>query len=177
MEPASILQTMLHYKEYYPQMKGTQLRFHLELCKKFKLVPTNDYPNRPGGYQHLEVDTRDNRKPLYEIKKGVSIEAVLNVLDVNSDTIVPFTSQRTMLQDWVRSRGYLELVTSPFDNDTRREDDEHDDDFEQETQLQQLQQITVPGSYIQSLMAVHCKRIQNVSDHLFNLTVGFTERR
>jgi hypothetical protein len=172
MEPSSILQMMEHYKEYYPHIKGTQLRFHLECCKKCCLVPNKDYPTRAGGYRHLEVDVRDKRKPLYEIQRGVTIESVLNVFQQSSASPVPFASQRTMLQEWVCEKGYLELVKSPFVNTNIPEEQENESmDVESVLgdKIQQFQPATVPVAYISSSMAVHQKRTQNSTDHMFNL--------
>ena len=81
MEPSTIPKMISHFKKLCPHLKGSQLRFHLECSKRFLLVPNNNYPQRAGGYQHLKVDIRDNRKPLYEIAKGKSIEALVRVLN------------------------------------------------------------------------------------------------
>jgi hypothetical protein len=146
-------------------------------------VPNNDYPNRVAGYQHLEVDVRDKRKPLYGIQSGVSIDYVLNVFQESSDSALPFASQRTMLQEWVNGQGYLELVKSPFMSETIMQENQQDETVGMEpvqgTDLRQFQPATVPVNYITSSMAIHQRRMQDTSDHMFNLiwsSVGVFEK-
>ena len=97
------------YKDFYPALKIAQLRFLLAVSKKFMLIPDDNYVVRPGGYQHLEVDTRDDRKPVYELSKGTTIDNIFCGLDDNTGV----TETSTFL-DWVKGRGYLELVETPY---------------------------------------------------------------
>ena len=106
LEVADLISMIAHYQPYYPDLDERQLRFHLECRKKFKLVPSDDYPQRPGGYRELEVDQRDDRKPLLEVPFGGSYTKVLALKH-------PF-SERQLFQDWVKGKGYLELADHPY---------------------------------------------------------------
>jgi hypothetical protein len=109
MTGRDLLDKVEFYKEYYPDLKQAQLRFLLATSKKFQLVPNDVYVGREGGYQHLEVDIRDDRKPIYEVPRGTTIDNIFRGLDDLS-----MISEKSILLDWVNGRGYLELVETPF---------------------------------------------------------------
>jgi hypothetical protein len=109
MTREDIVRIMDFYKPYYPDLNGSELRFHLETPKKFLLVPNNNYSSKEGGYQHIEVDTRDNRKPLLEVPAGKTMNSLLTSFQVED-----FVSEKTLFKDWVDGRGFLELVEEPF---------------------------------------------------------------
>jgi hypothetical protein len=78
----------------------------LEPRKKFVLVPSEDDKEIAGGYYHLEVDTSDYRKPLFEVPVRLSYNKVLSLTN-------PF-SDKQLIHDWISQKGYLgELVDNP----------------------------------------------------------------
>jgi hypothetical protein len=106
---SDLLKIVEFYKEFYPDLKRGQLRFQLAVSKQFLLVPNQNYEVRSGGYQHLEVDIRDNRKPIYEVPRGTTIDKIFRGLDDSS-----LISEVSTFVDWVDGRGYLELVETPY---------------------------------------------------------------
>jgi hypothetical protein len=104
------------YKAHYPDLNANNLRFHFESRKKFRLVPLDHYKPVTGGYHHLEVDQRDNRKPLFEVDQNE--KAYDRLLDLDA---TPFISEKSMFSSWIEERGYLELVESPFLSPTQQE--------------------------------------------------------
>lgn len=114
LSPEQILQRVERFKPYYPDLDETQMRFHLETTKKFILLPLDFYQDRPGGYHHLEVDTRDTRKPLCPVPLASSYKKVLALSN-------PY-SENMLFKEWVSNNGHLELLASPFESGTITDD-------------------------------------------------------
>lgn len=101
------------YKAYY-DLDSSMLRFHLAYRKKYRAVPI-DYQPQPQGYCLLEVDRRDDRKPLFEVPESSSYQALLS-------TEAPiFISKKEMITEWIMDGGHLEIVDSPYWSITSRE--------------------------------------------------------
>lgn len=127
---------------------------------------------RKSGYHHLEVDTRDNRKPLYEVPFGLTLTSIFKTFD--EDT---FISERTMFEEWVSKRGYLELNDNPYvppfpivkagqtqllEVGGEQEVEPHQRDFE--TSLHPLD-LDEGVRRMGKDMARRCKRYQSFGDH------------
>ena len=54
-----------YYEEEYLDLRSNQMRFLFAVSKKFRLVPNTNYNDRQDGFQHVHVDTREDRKPFY----------------------------------------------------------------------------------------------------------------
>jgi hypothetical protein len=171
--PLDLLEIMEFYKTLYPHLKGQQLRFLLESSKKFQLVPNNDYPFRKDGYQHLEVDTRDDRKPLHAVPSGDTIERIFKRFESPG-----FVSERTMFKQWVDGRGYLELVEEPFrvvNNAAEPQGTDQDEDgialqHDFELKLRPIDLAAAEDKVVAN-MAHRRRRTQRFEDHWANLII------
>jgi hypothetical protein len=160
LEAPQIKAMMEHYKLYYNDLDETQMRFHLEPRKKFVLVPSEQYREIVGGYYHLEVDTVDTRKPLFEVPGQSSYNKVLSLTNQ--------FSEKQLLHDWISQKGYLELIDNPFSS--------HFDNAQAEnsSNLRHLQHRQSEQSSA-NRMAVFTKRKQFFKDHwnvLLNCSVA-----
>ena len=103
------------YQPVYGKLDVMNLRFLLEACKRFRAVPNLDYKPITGGYYHMEVDSRDDRKPIFQIPAGETFGSVLRAVPMaNTPDMGLFVSERLMFRNWVRSRGYLQFIQEPF---------------------------------------------------------------
>jgi hypothetical protein len=104
--PAHLAIIVKFYEPVYGQLNVMNLCFLLEASKRFRLVPNNDYVPRLGGYYHMEGDTRDDRKPMFQLPSRQTFTSVLRTVPTEgAKDIDLFVSERTMFRDWVRSRG------------------------------------------------------------------------
>ena len=152
--PSHIQAILEKYKPYYPDLSVSNLRFHLETPKKFRLLPLEMYSDRPGGYHHLVVDSRDNRKPVFEISEDSSYQNILS--SMSSGRIC---SERSMFSDWVQDRGYLELIEQPYLAPGSTMDSVAD------TTLRPLQLIDDKEERVAKKMSHVAKRKQKFDDH------------
>jgi hypothetical protein len=120
----------------------------------------------------LEVDTRDNGKPLFEMPLDITIDSLLNTLIPPQDGIHTFTSQRTMIEDWVKNRGYLELVEAPFiptiSENEQPEQDNLEANFQASLNIRPLEQEEQDRQQAKK-MAHKCKRSQTFKAHWDNM--------
>lgn len=115
--PSSLTEIKNFYKSAYGGLELINLRFLLEVSKKFRLVPNEDYKQKLGGYHHLEVDTRDNRKPMFELPSHQTFNNILRAMplrDEEEEETSLFVSQRSMFRNWAKCRGYLEFMGETF---------------------------------------------------------------
>jgi hypothetical protein len=157
-----VLRRVDRYKPYYPDLDETQMRFLLETTKKYILLPLDLYCERPGGYHHLNVDTRDTRKPLCEVPNSSSYKKVLSLAN-------PY-SEQMLFKEWVSNNGYLELLQSPFLSG--KEEDTG-------SLFNPLQSSTSEQSQVHR-MALFTKRKQSFEDHwniLLNSAVAVFARQ
>lgn len=106
LETADINAMCTFYREHY-DLDNVMLRFHLDFRKKYRAVPVF-YERRENGYSHLQVDKRDDRKPLFEVKQGSSYQVLL------STQAVDFISEKDMIACWIADGGHLELIDYPY---------------------------------------------------------------
>jgi hypothetical protein len=104
IEPDDIKQMLAFYKDHYA-LDSCMLRFHLAYKKKYLAVPVA-YDRR--AYRHIEVDKRDDRKPLFAVPEEATYRSLLS-----SDASI-FISEKQMISDWIQDGGHLELVDDPY---------------------------------------------------------------
>jgi hypothetical protein len=104
MEPDDIKQMLAFYKDHYA-LDSCMLRFHLAYKKKYLAVPV---VCDGRAYRHIEVDKRDDRKPLFAVPEEASYRSLLS-----SDAPI-FISEKQMISDWIQDGGHLELVDDPY---------------------------------------------------------------
>jgi hypothetical protein len=104
LEMEDINKIVSFYKPFYA-LESSMLRFHLEYRKKYKAVPVS-YTDRT--YKYIEIDTRDDRKPLFEVADSQSYLALLSTQATNC------ISEKQMIEDWILEQGHMELVDSPY---------------------------------------------------------------
>jgi hypothetical protein len=106
LDKNDINKMLLFYKEHYPDLDSVMLRFHLmEFRKQYRAVPVF-YPEKV--YSYIEVDNRDDRKPLFEVAGGASYHSLL------STQAPKFISEKDMVTEWIQDGGHLELLDSPY---------------------------------------------------------------
>ena len=104
LEKSTINDMVAFYKEYY-DLDCTMLRFHLEVVKKYRAVPVA-YLDQT--YTLMEVDKRDDRKPLFSVPPGESYQALLSTEAPN------FISEKEMITEWIEDGSHLEILEDPY---------------------------------------------------------------
>jgi hypothetical protein len=69
MEPDDIKQMLAFYKDHCA-LDSCMLRFHLAYKKKYLAVPV---VHDSRAYTHIEVDKRDDRKPLFAVPEEARV--------------------------------------------------------------------------------------------------------
>ena len=105
------------YDEYLPTYKNLavcNLRFLLVPHRAYRLIPV-EYPPIVGGYKHLSIDARDNRRPTFDLPAKVSFQKAFEIdTTVSFDEQSPPFDETTMFKKWYDSGGYYEFVSVPF---------------------------------------------------------------
>jgi hypothetical protein len=104
LEIEDINEMVRFYQEYY-ELNDVMLRFHLQTPKKYKAVPVN-YEDRK--YSLMEVDKRDDRKPLFVVPEGDSYQALLSTRAPN------VICEKQMITEWISDNGHMEILEEPY---------------------------------------------------------------
>ena len=113
----------------------------------------------------MEVDTRDDRKPMFQIPSGETFGSILRAVPT-ANTLDPglLVSERILFRNWVRSRGYLQFIQEPFLINQVVTGQQDGDPF-----IPRLLQEREAATRLADKMA-HCsKRKQTLDSHFFNL--------
>jgi hypothetical protein len=93
-----LLSIMVEYEEIYPQLLYNNLRFRLKSHQGYRLVPV-EYPPMINGYHYLEIDARDNRRPMFDVPAKQSFEKAFG-----PSNPIQF-DETTMLTAWFNGGG------------------------------------------------------------------------
>ena len=101
-----IVSIKAEYADVYPGMDDGNFRFLLKPHRKYRLVPY-DYPRRDGGYTTIEIDVRDNRRPLFDVPDNVSFDKAFGFDRELFD-------EDSKLGEWYHDGGLSQYIDSPF---------------------------------------------------------------
>jgi hypothetical protein len=164
MSPSMIQMIVDHYKLDYPNLDILNLRFLLETPKRYRLFPNNDYSTRRGGFHHLEVDTRDDRRPIFELPPRATFPKLLRAMPEAGEGGVAFMSEKQMFLSWVEGRGYLQFIQEPYANDHVESGHLVGDLF-----VPRPLDDNEAGTMLANKMAHRSRRKQTFKDHFSNL--------